>query len=152
MLSHNSLIKFDRCSKPRESTEHFYVTTSEPYAVCCIEGLKISKGMHNFGQPRWKNGLIDDSRSFSDQNTRVIGDFTKSVALEPIVQLMLDKLGSENAWQSHFESLPESVSDRMPGLHGKLLGELGRLASLHFRRNRLQTRFFELGDNYYLGK
>ena len=36
--------------KPAGSPAHFYITTDEPYAVCCIEGMKISMGMHNFGK------------------------------------------------------------------------------------------------------
>jgi len=35
--------------KPAGSPSHLYITTDEPYAVCCIEGIKISMGMHNFG-------------------------------------------------------------------------------------------------------
>jgi hypothetical protein len=85
-------------SKPHESKVHFSVTTYEPYGVCCIQGLKISMGMHNFGEKRWGVGLLDDVSSFlckpsndamsaqliflprplqirshTDQNTRIIG-------------------------------------------------------------------------------
>jgi hypothetical protein len=47
-------------SKPHGSQVHFSVTTYEPYGVCCMQGLKISMGMHNFGEKRWGAGLLDD--------------------------------------------------------------------------------------------
>ena len=52
-------------SKPHGSNVHFSVTTYEPYGVCCIQGLKISMGMHNFGEKRWGVGLLDDVSSFA---------------------------------------------------------------------------------------
>ena len=70
--------------KPAGSPIHFYTTTSEPYAVCCIEGIKIrygnartlfvhptlkplfSLGMHNLGEKRWGSGFVDDIRSHTD--------------------------------------------------------------------------------------
>ena len=33
--------------------------------------------MHNFGEKRWRDGIIDDIRSQTEPNTRVVGDFTK---------------------------------------------------------------------------
>lgn len=38
--------------KPHGSKVHMRVTTTEPYGVCCIGGLKISMIMHNFGEKR----------------------------------------------------------------------------------------------------
>jgi len=35
--------------------------------------------MHNFGEKRWGQGLLDDFRSIDDKNTRINGDFTKMV-------------------------------------------------------------------------
>ena len=54
------LVYFPLFSKPHNSKVHFSVTTYEPYGVCCIQGLKISMGMHNFGEKRWGVGLLDD--------------------------------------------------------------------------------------------
>jgi hypothetical protein len=75
--------------KPVASKVHFAITTSEPYGVCCLSGLKVSMGMHNLGTRRWQTGLVDDIRSHTDQNTRVIGDFTKIVNATVIPQKML---------------------------------------------------------------
>ena len=119
--------------------------------MCCIEGIKISMGMHNFGVKRWGSGFIDDIRSHSDQNTRIIGDFTKSVTLVPIVERMRRKLSKDLIWKVHLDQLAESVEDKAPSLHTFLLGEIESLCNTDFRRERLQTRFFELGNNYYLG-
>jgi hypothetical protein len=137
--------------KPNKSPAHFYATTEEPYAVCCVEGLKISMGMHNFGEKRWGSGLADDIRSLTDQNTRVIGDFTKSVNLVPITKRMQKKLTDDTVWKTHFEQLAETLNDKLPSLYTKLLGEVSILTGTSFHRKRLQTRFFELGNNYYLG-
>ena len=45
--------------KPRDSQTHFRVTTPEPYGVLCMQGLKVSMGMHNFGEKRWGTGLLE---------------------------------------------------------------------------------------------
>lgn len=119
--------------------------------MCCIEGIKISMGMHNFGEKRWGAGFLDDFRSLTDQNTRVIGDFTKSVALRPVVERMRRKVTKDPVWKVHLEQLAESLNDKAPSLHALVLGEVEALCGLTFRRTRLQTRFFELGNNYYLG-
>jgi len=103
------------------------------------------------GEKRWGKGFIDDLRSHSDQNTRIIGDFTKSVALMPIVGRMHEKLAKDPAWKHHFEHLADSLGDQVPSLHNLLLGQAEILCKTHFKRERLQTRFFELGNNYYLG-
>lgn len=137
--------------KPSNSPVHFKCTTEEPYAVCCIEGLKISLGMHNFGEKRWGNGIIDDIRSPSDANTRVVGDFTKSIVLKKIIERMDDKLKHEKAWKAHFEQLPDTFRDQVSGLDALISSELHKLRQSSLRRQRLQTRFFELGNNFYLG-
>jgi hypothetical protein len=137
--------------KPPGSPTHFYTTTEEPYAVCCIEGIKISQGMHNFGEKRWGSSLIDDFRSHSDQNTRIVGDFTKSVVLVPIVERMREKLDKDKIWKVHFDQMPEAHGDRVSSLHSLIRTEIDSLCSTKFVRERLQTRFFELGNNYYLG-
>lgn len=45
--------------KPHASKVHFRVTTPEPYGVLCLQGLKVSMGMHNFGGKRWGSGLLE---------------------------------------------------------------------------------------------
>ena len=47
-------------------------------------------GMHNFGEKRWGSGIVDDIRSQTDQNTRIIGDFTKMVRAAPVTKKMLN--------------------------------------------------------------
>jgi len=135
-----------------DSPVHITLTPSEPHAVCCIEGLKVSLGMHNFGEKRWGSGIIDDIRSHADQNTRIVGDFTKSVLLRAILDTVMDKLMNDRVWKEHFDRLPETFSDRLPSLRSMLQDQVSELANLKFQRTRLQTRFFELGDNYYIGK
>ena len=57
---------------------HFQITQYEPYGVACLHGLKVSLGMHNLGTGRFHSGVWDDIRSHTEQNTRVVGDFTKA--------------------------------------------------------------------------
>jgi hypothetical protein len=104
-------------------------------------------GMHSFGEKRWGSGLVDDIRSHTDQNTRVVGDFTKSVALMPIATRMHRKVKQEAVWTHHFEQLAVSTNDRVGPLVAQLVAELEHFCHTSFRRERLQTRFFELGNN-----
>jgi hypothetical protein len=127
------------------------VTHEEPYIVCCIEGLKVAKQMHSFGEKRWGAGIEDDFRSVSDQNTRIVGDFTKSVALGAIVKKMREKMHGDAVWCGHFEQLPERFGETYSSLHREMNEEVELLAKTEFHRKRLQIRFFELGDNYYIG-
>ena len=112
--------------------------------------------MHNFGEKRWGQGIVDDLRSHNDQNTRIVGDFTKMVRQAPIAKRMFEYMSTEN-WKVHFEKVVEE--SEFPGLN-KLDPIIGKLevaikehaeAAPGFRRQTLQTRFFETGDNYYLG-
>jgi hypothetical protein len=143
--------------KPHDSRVHFPVTTSEPHGVCCLEGLKVSLGMHNFGEKRWGSGIIDDIRSLNDQNTRIIGDFTKMVRTAPIVELMREIVKTDNNWSLHFNAVvansvyPEL--NRSDPVVPKIVSACEWLAenARRFRRSTLQTRFFEVGDNFYLG-
>lgn len=64
---------------------------------------------------------------------------------------MSHKIRNENAWKYHFERLPDLVSDHVAGLDTLISSEVEKLAATTFRRKRLQTRFFELGNNFYLG-
>jgi hypothetical protein len=79
------------------------------------------------------------------------GDFTKSVILKRIFEHMEKTLKSSKLWQVHFKNLPVQYDEKVPGLHADLQGDLAHLSSTTFRRERLQTRFFELGNSYYLG-
>lgn len=143
--------------KPHDSGVHFSVTTSEPHGVCCLEGLKVSLGMHNFGEKRWGNGIIDDVRSLNDQNTRIIGDFTKMVRTAPIVELMREIIKNDLDWISHFNALVATSHfpelNRLDPVLPKIVCACEWLAenARRFRRSTLQTRFFEVGDNFYLG-
>lgn len=117
-------------------------------------------GMHNFGEKRWGAGLLDDIRSQSDQNTRIVGDFTKMVRSAPATQKMFEYMSDEEDrnWQIHFEKL--AVGAGFPELNDldpivpKIRQACFKLAQAAptFRRQTLQTRFFETGDNYYLGE
>jgi len=136
---------------------HLQVVTQEPHGVCCMEGLKVSMGMHNFGEKRWGSGILDDIRSLNDNNTRIIGDFTKMVRTAPIVELMYDFVSKDKEWALHFHKLV--TESAFPGLNDidpvgpKIVSACGWLAthSKRFKRPTLQTRFFETGDNFYLG-
>lgn len=139
--------------KPHGSKVHLSITTYEPYGVCCISGLKISMGMHNFGEKRFGTGLLDDFRSTNDQNTRIIGDFTKMVRQPMIAEHMLELMSSEN-WQTHFlmvikDSPFPSLDDLDP-----VIPKMKKAIAWHaanarsFKRQTLQTRFFETGGKY----
>lgn len=132
--------------KPQKSDVHFKMSSTEPYGVCCIEGLQVSKGMHRFGQPRWGTGILDDIRSASDQNTRVVGDFTKTVKIEPILKVMCEKIATD-AWRVYIGNIPESNGCKpLPDLYKDLAKAVPNLRSkFPFVRDRLQTRYFELG-------
>jgi hypothetical protein len=113
--------------------------------------------MHNFGEKRWGNGIIDDVRSLNDQNTRIIGDFTKMVRTAPIVELMREIIKNDTDWISHFNALVASSLfpelNRLDPVVPKIACACEWLAenARRFRRSTLQTRFFEVGDNFYLG-
>jgi hypothetical protein len=61
--------------------------------------------MHNFGEKRWGVGIVDDIRSQNDQNTRIVGDFTKMVRSAPIAQRMFKSMSEDPDWTSHFDNL-----------------------------------------------
>lgn len=142
--------------KPHGSKVHFRVTCEEPYGVCCIGGAKVSMGMHRFGNPRWGHGFIDDIRATKDQNTRIVGDFTKNVKVSSIADSMYTAIMSEE-WRLHFEGLLQdcefeellNAEPVIPKL--RLAVKMYKENSPGFYRNYLQTRSFETGDNSYLG-
>jgi hypothetical protein len=113
--------------------------------------------MHNFGEKRWGSGIVDDVRSQNDQNTRIVGDFTKMVRSAPIAQRMFKSMSQDENWALHFDKLV--LDSLFPELNEfdpvvpKIVEGCKWLAenAEHFRRQTLQTRFFETGDNYYLG-
>jgi len=145
--------------KPHGSNVHFSVTTYEPYGVCCLQGLKVSMGMHNFGEKRWGTGIIDDFRSVNDQNTRIIGDFTKMVRSAPVAQKMYEYMtdSKDTNWQLHWKKVCEDNGYGSLNSTDNVVPKIQNACKLHaemaprFKRQTLQTRFFETGDNYYLG-
>ena len=110
-------------------------------------------GMHNFGEKRWGAGILDDIRSATDQNTRIVGDFTKMVRAAPATKKMYEYMSSENDrnWQIHFEQL--AVDGGFPELNDldPIVPQIREAcfklaqASPTFRRQTVQTRFFETG-------
>ena len=140
--SHIVLSPSNYFSKPQGSTVHFSVTTYEPYGVCCCQGLKVSLLMHNFGEKRWGQGIVDDIRSTNDQNTRIVGDFTKMVRSYPIARKMKEKMETEN-WKMHFHELvkdhpelSETENDIVPKLIDATADHSKRAPS--FRRKTLR--------------
>jgi hypothetical protein len=103
--------------------------------------------MHNFGVQRFGAGLKDDYRSLYTSNTRIVGDFMKSVRISSIIRLMKNKLKDDMVWKFHFDQVAGSLNDKIPAIHSQLLMEMSSLACKKFKRTRLQTRFFELGNN-----
>lgn len=113
--------------------------------------------MHNFGETRWGSEIIDDIRSLNDRKTRIIGDFTKMVRTAPIVRLMYEVVSNEKNWVWHFRKLIADtfmpVIVNFDSILPILMSACKWLAenSTRFRRPSLQTRFFEVGDNFYHG-
>lgn len=148
---------FEAIGKPKASKKHIRVTTAEPYGVACLQGLKVSYGMHSFGVQRFGGGLQDDFRSVNDQNTRIIGDFTKMVRVTTYMTEMNTIFNTDKDWPKMFEKV---INDsKFPELNNwdpivpKLKKAIAELAAdaPNWRRKTVQTRFFETGDNYYLG-
>jgi hypothetical protein len=113
--------------------------------------------MHNFDETRWGNGIYDDLRSQTDQNTRIIGDFTKMVRTVPIIEGMYDTILNDRDWKMHIKMIiadsPFPELNQLDPPHPKMVKAFKQLANEapSFRRQTLQTRFFETGDNFYLG-
>jgi hypothetical protein len=140
--------------KPRASNVHFEITTEEPYGVACLSGLKVSMGMHNFGTRRWQSDIVDDFRSHTDQNTRVIGDFTKTVNSELIVKKMVEFVKNDPDWKLNLEKIASDFDfkSELSDIHFLVVAHSEVLyARRPYVRTHLQTRFFETGDNFYLG-
>ncbi|CAJ1945589.1 unnamed protein product [Cylindrotheca closterium] len=131
---------------------HFECTTAEPHIVCCIEGAKVALGMHKAGNKRFGSGWWDDLRSFSEDNTRLIGDFTKSLRVVSILEHCTKKLNESIEWKGQLTTALERSSSNMSftALRQAVGGENG-LCSMGFKRQRLQIRMFELGETYYIG-
>ena len=140
--------------KPAGSPVHFAITQTEPYGVACLAGLKVSQGMHNFGNSRWRSRVIDDIRSHTDQNTRIVGDFTKVVNSEKITKKMHKFITKDVDWRLHFERLVRDCgfSAEMPEIWQTMCTYVKQhIKQAPYVRGHLQTRFFETGDNFYLG-
>jgi hypothetical protein len=133
------------------------MTTEEPHGVCCLEGLKVSMGMHNFGEKRWSNGIVDDVRSLNDFNTRLVGDFIKNVRTPSIIDRMLLIMTTDDDWSEFFDQIIKDSAfaqlSYTDPVVPKIVNACEWLAenAKKFRRQSLQTRFFETGDNFYLG-
>ena len=90
---------------------------------------------------------------------RIIGDSTKMVKSAPIAARMHEYMTDPNDtnWQIHFNKLvadsefPDlnDIDPIVPKIQRACKDLADRADS--FRRQSLQTRFFETGDNYYLG-
>lgn len=86
------------------------------------------------------NSLVD-IRGQTEQNTRVVGDFTKSVSVVPIVKEMIRLLSGDKRtedWKREFDDVLEDTSI-------EILDSLRSLEPSKWRRQYLQTRFFETG-------
>lgn len=103
--------------------------------------------MHNFGEKRFGEGLKDDYRGLETSNTRIVGDFMKSIRVSSIITAMELKLREDAIWKYLFATLPGSLNDKIPAVHALLQNEMSYLVSTPFKRRRLQLRFFELGNN-----
>jgi hypothetical protein len=112
----------------------------------CIEGIKVSKGMHIFGNKRYGEGFWDDYRTLHTFNTRIVGDFMKSLRIASIIDAMQIKL-QESTWKFLFDALAASLNDKIPAVYALLETEMIKLAQTSFKRKRIQLRFFELGNN-----
>jgi hypothetical protein len=125
-------------------SSYFQVTSDEPYATCSIEGVKISFGMHLFGESRFGNSFSDDMKSLKLSNTRVLRDCRKGLLAKAIVQTMLLKLQRNSAWKMQAQLIlgRESCSH-----FENLVREMEFFANKEFRRKRLQARWFEADDN-----
>jgi hypothetical protein len=99
--------------------------------------------MHRFGEKRFGSGLADDLRSHSNPNTRVVGDFTKSITLSPIVETMRKKLSEDADWRAHVDQALGAMNEGSSAVFDELLS----FERSSFQRHYLQTRFFELGNN-----
>jgi hypothetical protein len=108
-------------------------------------------GMHNFGEKRWGSGLIDDLRSINDQNTRIVGDFTKMVRVPSVMSTMARIAAEDENWEAHWKHIVSRYGfpelDDMHPTFPQLVHACSALAvdSKYFRRQTLQTRFFETG-------
>jgi hypothetical protein len=99
-----------------------------------------------------------DFRSQNDQNTRIIGDFTKMVQVVPIVEKMHSIFATDEDWRAHFKAILKSSALDFRNREVTVLIKLERACqwqadkSRSFRRQSLQCRFFETGDQFYLGE
>lgn len=109
--------------------------------------------MHKAGNKRFGSGWWDDLRSFSDDNTRLIGDFTKSLRVISILEHCAKKLNNSEEWRGQLTTALLNSSSPMSflALREAVSGKNG-LRSMGFKRQRLQIRMFELGETYYIGE
>jgi hypothetical protein len=125
--------------KPKESTKHFQVTPVEPYAVCCVEGLKVSCAMHRFGLSRFP-GTWDDYFEYKGRhNNRLLGDFRKSIKISSIIKCMSRKISEEEHWKQ--KSIIHGKDSEQAAMVTNRLLELSMRST---RRERVQCRLFEV--------
>jgi len=133
--------------------EQFRVSTYEPYGVSCLAGAKVSHNMHQMGVPRWKNHLVNDIRTIVEDNTRLIGDFTKVISTQKIAERMKFHIESEDWRAASAMQLYPSNADAHSAIYPMLAKGVNEFFELSPRifRQQVQGRVFETGDNSYLG-
>lgn len=103
--------------------------------------------MHQFGVPRFGYGVWDDYFEYRGRhNSRILGDFRKSIKVSAVVDKMAQKLATNPNWK--VEGKFHREDSEQASMTTK---QLRKLALTSFRRSRLQCRLFELGNNVYLG-
>ncbi len=72
------------------------------------DGLEMS----TIRKQKFTIDVVDDVRSITDTNTRIIGDFTKMVRSTPIAQKMFHYISDpkDPDWRLHFEKLVDPVN------------------------------------------
>eukprot|EP00466_Bigelowiella_natans_P017741 jgi/Bigna1/79332/fgenesh1_pg.61_\ len=128
------------------------MTTKEYYGVSCLSGSKVSHVMHRMGVQRWKNHLLNDIRSIVEDNTRLVGDFTKIISISKIAKFMIMYAQTTNWRAAACQEFGSTCID-FSTLYEELVDELTRYESesTNYLRESLQARVFETGDNTYLG-
>ncbi len=148
------LISFS--SQPHESPVHFQITPNESYGICCIQGLKISMGMHEFGEKSRANSLLKDFRSTNKTKTRMTGDSGLTIRQTLIAEQML-KAVKTNTWQQHFKNLLNEFNipslDELDPLVCSLKKAVMEhaLSSKSFKLQNLRMQLSATRDNMYIG-
>mmetsp|Transcript_846 Transcript_846/g.1145 ORF Transcript_846/g.1145 Transcript_846/m.1145 type:complete len:2346 (+) Transcript_846:80-7117(+) len=140
--------------KGANSHDQFRVSTYENYGVVCCAGAKVSQIMHNMGNPRWKGILINDIRTILEENTRLIGDFTKVVSTSHIAEFMIENVNKDDWRVSLTMQLKlKAATSAFKTFYAKIIETVRQyyVESEFHVRTHLQLRVFETGDNSYVG-